>query len=44
MLFNMYNAARFLQEETLVTWDTYHKRGDKSTGLTSSGSTNGARP
>ena len=29
VLFNMYNAARFLQEETLVTWDTYHKRGDK---------------
>jgi parafibromin len=29
VLFNMYNAAKFLQEETLVTWDTYHKRGDK---------------
>lgn len=29
VLFNMYNAAKFLQEETLVPWDTYHKRGSK---------------
>lgn len=34
VLFNMYNAAKFLQEETLVTWDTYHKRGSaKPTSL-----------
>ena len=29
VLFNMFNAAQFLQEEKLVTWDVLHKRGDK---------------
>ena len=28
-MFNMYNAAKFLESEKLVTWDELHKKGSK---------------